>query len=354
MNFVEPECWLRMAARSGRSRPKTFGNACSLPGCRGAGQKVRKSQPSVMHRVADRVRRRRSAIAPSVKLRISSAGCGCGPTIFAARTVPRIADLFGFGPIAPALEILACTAGPARRLRCRCGQSAARRREANSVAALFQRRAEERAQQHWTGATAPAADRHVAAGARRIGRVSLALHECSVSGPALPESFLRFELAAVLDRRGLLPKPGRSFEQAWDAVRRQVRALGGAGGPLRVDNHIIAPLAACLGYGAPQRQDQVATREGMEEGGWLMRAPDGQRLRAWSVGTDSDLDAPHRSGRAYRFSLTRSASRVLLSPGEPAGLLTDGTELRLLLCDPARPASHFSIPLTGTARLART
>jgi hypothetical protein len=178
--------------------------------------------------------------------------------------------------------------------------------------------------------------------------VSLALHDCSVSGPALPESFLRFELAAVLERRNLLPKPGRLFEQGWDAVRRQVRALGGAGGPLRVGNHIIAPLSVCLGYGAPQRQDQVATREGMEEGGWLLRAPNGQRLRAWSVGTDSDLDAPHRSGRAYRFSFTRSASRVLLSSGEPAGLLTDGTELRLLLCDPARPASHFSIPLTGT------
>ena len=178
--------------------------------------------------------------------------------------------------------------------------------------------------------------------------MSLDLHECTASGPALPEAYLRFELAALLDKRGLLPQPGRVFEQGWDTVRRQVRALGGAGGPLRVNNHIIAPLAPSLGYGAPQRQEPVATREGLEEGGWLLHAPGGRRLRAWSVGTDSDLDAPHRSGRAYRFSQTRCASRVLLSAGEPAGLLTDGTELRLLLCDPARPASHFSIPLTGT------
>ena len=164
-----------------------------------------------------------------------------------------------------------------------------------------------------------------------------------------PSRSVRFELAAVLDRRGLLPKSGKPFEQAWDTVRRQVRMLGGAGGPLRVHNHIIAPLAPCLGYGNPERQDKVATREGPEDAGWLMQAPDGARLRAWSVSADADLDAPHRSGRAYRFSPTRNASRVLLSAAEPAGLLTNGTELRLLLCDPARPASHFSIPLTGSA-----
>lgn len=179
--------------------------------------------------------------------------------------------------------------------------------------------------------------------------MSLDLSECSVSGPGLPESFLRFEFPAVLDKCGLLPKSDKSFEQGWDAVRRQLRALGGVGGPLRVSNHIIAPLASCLGYGTPQRQEAVATREGLEEGGWLMQAPDGARLRAWSVSTDSDLDAPHGNGRAYRFSPTRSASRVLLCCGEPAGLLTDGTELRLLLCDPARPDSHFAIPLTGIA-----
>jgi hypothetical protein len=177
----------------------------------------------------------------------------------------------------------------------------------------------------------------------------LDLQECTSSGPGLPEAFLRFELAALLGKRGLLPMSGKPFEQGWDALRRQVRALGGTGGPLRVSNHIIAPLAPCLGYGTPQHQDQVATREGLEAGGWLMQAPDGGRLRAWSVGTDSDLDAPHRSGRAYRFSPTRSAARVLLCTGEPAGLLTDGTELRLLLCDPARPDSHFAIPLTGAA-----
>ncbi len=79
-----------------------------------------------------------------------------------------------------------------------------------------------------------------------------------------------------------------------------------------------------------------------------MQAPCGARLRAWSFATDTDLDAPHRSGRAYRFSPMRSAQRVLLASGERLGLLTDGEELRLLLCDPARPDSHIAIPLAGT------
>ena len=161
--------------------------------------------------------------------------------------------------------------------------------------------------------------------------MSLDLHECSVAGPALPEAFLRFELGSMLEKRGLLPRTTKSLEQGWDILRRHVRALGGAGGPLRVNNHIVAPLASCLGYGAPQRQEVVATREGLEDGGWLMHAPDGARLRGWSVGADNDLDAPHRSGRAYRFSPARSASRVLLSAGELAGLLTDGTGTALAI-----------------------
>ena len=44
----------------------------------------------------------------------------------------------------------------------------------------------------------------------------------------------------------------------------------------------------------------------------------------------------------------RSAQRVLLASGERLGLLTDGEELRLLLCDPAYPDSHIAIPLAGS------
>ena len=185
---------------------------------------------------------------------------------------------------------------------------------------------------------------------RHVLPVTLDLHECALFGSALPEPFVHFELFSVLAKQGLLPKaPGKKFEQGWDAVRRQLRALGGAGGPQRVHNHVIAPLAAVLGYDAPVRQNEVATREGLEDGGWRLQARGGAQLRAWSVAVDTDLDAPRRSGRAYRFSATRSAQRVLLAGHERAGLLTNGEELRLLLCDPARPDSHLAIPLAGSA-----
>ena len=180
--------------------------------------------------------------------------------------------------------------------------------------------------------------------------MTLDLHECALFGPALPEPFVHFELFPVLAKQGLLPKaPGNKFEQGWDAVRRQLRALGGAGGSQRVHNHVIAPLAAVLGYDAPVRQDEATTREGLENGGWRLQARCGAHLRAWSVAVGTDLDAPRRSGRAYRFSATRSAQRVLLAGHERAGLLTNGEELRLLLCDPARPDSHLAIPLAGSA-----
>ncbi len=175
------------------------------------------------------------------------------------------------------------------------------------------------------------------------------LSDCTFYGPALPEPFVRFDLGALLARRGLLTNThGNAFEQEWSTLRRQLRLVGATGGPQRVCNHVIAPLAQRLGFDRPIRQDAVATREGMEDGGWMMHAPCGGRLRAWSFGTDTDLDAPHRSGRAYRYSPTRSTQRVLLANGERLALLTNGDELRILLSDPARPDSHIAIPLNGS------
>ncbi len=175
--------------------------------------------------------------------------------------------------------------------------------------------------------------------------MTLDLRDCTFTGPALPEPFVGFELAAQLTRLGLLANTqGKAFEQDWGALRRQLRS---SGGPQSLCNHIIAPLATRLGFDRPEQANEVSTREGIEDGGWIMQTTCGGRLRAWSFASGTDLDAPYRTGRAYRFSPMRSAQRVLLATGERLGLLTDGEELRLLLCDPAYPDSHIAMPLAG-------
>lgn len=179
--------------------------------------------------------------------------------------------------------------------------------------------------------------------------MTLDLSDCIFFGPALPEPFVRFELGPVLAKHGLLANTqGKMFEQDWSALRRQFRPSGTTSGPRRICNQVIVPLAQRLGFERPIRQDDMATREGMEDAGWLMHAPCGARLRAWTYDAETNLDAPHRTGRAYRFSPTRSAQRVLLASSEPMALLTDGEELRLLLCDPSRPDSHIIVPLNGS------
>ena len=170
--------------------------------------------------------------------------------------------------------------------------------------------------------------------------MTLDLSDCSFAGPAFPAPFVRFELGEWLTKLGLLPATS-----AWKPFRQQLRSADG--GVQRVCNHVVAPLAPCLGFAPPVRQDDIMTREGAEDGGWLMCAPCGARLRAWAFAADTDLDAPHHKGRAYRVHPTRSAFRVLLAGEERLGLLTDGQELRLLLCDPIRSDSHIVIPISA-------
>jgi hypothetical protein len=175
--------------------------------------------------------------------------------------------------------------------------------------------------------------------------MTLDLSDCTFHGPALPQPFVRFELSNLLGKLGLLANQhGKSFERNWVALRRGLRPTGG---PQNICKHIIAPLAQHLGFDPPRRDEPVMTREGSEDGGWLMQTADGSRLRSWAVVSGTDLDAPHRDGRAYRSSPMRSAQRVLLASHEQMGLMSDGEELRLLLCDPAREGSHVTVPLLG-------
>lgn len=179
--------------------------------------------------------------------------------------------------------------------------------------------------------------------------MSLDLPDCTLFGPALPEPFVKFDLERELTKRKLLRKKtgadGKALEALWDPVRKKLRELGEQGGGQRVAAHVLEPLLKPLGYSGFVAEDKVATREGDENGGWLMTGADGVRLRAWAVEVNTNLDAPTKRGHAYRFSPMRIAERVLLAKGERVGLLTDGDELRLLLCDPARPGSHVAIRL---------
>lgn len=182
--------------------------------------------------------------------------------------------------------------------------------------------------------------------------MALDLRECTPFGSALPEPFLHDLIEHELIRRELLPgltgEAGRRLEEDWDFLRRKLRALGGQGGDRRVASHILEPLGRRLGYPVMERQGEVPTREGAEDGGWLLKDEAGHQLRVWALAVGQDLDAPNRRGRAYRFSPGRATQRVLLAAGERVGLLTNGEELRLLLCDPARPDSHLSISLEGS------
>lgn len=175
------------------------------------------------------------------------------------------------------------------------------------------------------------------------------LDHCTFLGPALPEPFVRFELERELERTKLLPKTtgaaGRELQESWDAYRRALRELVVQGGAVRVANHVLQPLVQRLGYDTIEASDSVSTREGVESGGVLMRAPGGGRLRVWPAGLDEDLDAPSRRGAAYRYSHARIAQRVLLATNERVGILTNGTELRILISDPARPESQIVIPI---------
>ena len=180
--------------------------------------------------------------------------------------------------------------------------------------------------------------------------MALDLDDCTFSGPALPEPFVKFELEDLLRKKGLLPKAtgaeGKDLAASWDSYRRSLRALGDAGGPVRVFNHVLVPLVERLGYAASDRSDPVRTREGDEDGGWVFATADGAaRLRVWSIESGADMDAPNRRGRAYRFSPTQVACRVLLQQRERVGLLTDGRELRLLVSDPAGRDSHVEVHL---------
>jgi hypothetical protein len=89
--------------------------------------------------------------------------------------------------------------------------------------------------------------------------VILDLDDCTLAGPAMTEPFLR---------EGLAPMANLRFggEVDWDMLRASLRG----GGAQRVHQHVTTKLASAFGYGRPLRQHSVTTREGREDGGWVL------------------------------------------------------------------------------------
>jgi hypothetical protein len=182
--------------------------------------------------------------------------------------------------------------------------------------------------------------------------------DCTFSGPALPAPFVQSDFEKELERHKLLPKTtgadGQALKERWDSYRRRLRELVARGGALRVRNCVVEPLIEALGYTSLEAADAVETREGEEAGGALLVSADGTaKLRVWTTDLNEDLDAPARRGAAYRYSHLRVAQRVLLAAGERLGLLTNGVELRLLICDPARLDSQIEISIDPNWKRSR-
>lgn len=180
--------------------------------------------------------------------------------------------------------------------------------------------------------------------------MTLDLRDVTFTGPAMPEPFVRYKLEDLLAKKKLVSKESKAdakeLEERWDVYRKKLGRLGEQGGDTRVLNHVIEPLVARLGYSSLVPSEKVTTREGPEAGGFLLSTSDGaQHLRAWVVPVGTNLDAPNKRGRAYRFSPALVAQRVLLTKGERIALLTDGQELRMVLSDPSGRDSNLSIRL---------
>jgi len=168
--------------------------------------------------------------------------------------------------------------------------------------------------------------------------------DCDFIGPLLTSGFTTQGLPALLAARGLSLNETTDH---WRTMRLGLHDFAALGGPVRVLRHVVHPLAEALGYQDVQREEAIVTREGPEDGGHSMRAASGALLRVWSFGSDSDLDAPNKRGALARISPIRGAARVLRASGETAGIVTNGTALRFLLCDPAGPDSQIVVALAG-------
>jgi len=178
--------------------------------------------------------------------------------------------------------------------------------------------------------------------------MSLEFSQIQFIGAAFPEPFIKFDLEKALNNEKLLIKntgqEGKQLFQVWSNYRRKLRELVFSSGSIRVKNCVIDPLVEILGYNTIEKAEKVSTREGQEDGGYIIQSSDGKnKVRVWTVAVGTDLESPVKRGYAYRFSFIKIALRVLFTCKERLGLITDGQELRIIISDPTRIDSQVII-----------
>lgn len=161
-----------------------------------------------------------------------------------------------------------------------------------------------------------------------------------VVGSAMTQHFVRTGLRDALAR--IVPPDSDRLARVHTRLRHRLGALDPDANANEVLRHVLASLCDAQ----PRRLSPVRTREGREDGGHELGG-----IRGWAIDAASNLDTPTRAqgGRTRssqaRGGPTTQAQRVLRAKGERLGLLANGDELRLLICDPSMPDSHLGFAL---------
>jgi hypothetical protein len=168
--------------------------------------------------------------------------------------------------------------------------------------------------------------------------------DCEFSGPLLTSGFVASGLDSLLSRLQLYPS---DRDTDWATLIHELREFAATGGPLRVLNHVLRPLASALGYSDVTAADPISMWDGPEDQGYVLKARNDIHVRAWPVGAEFELGSTIRRGTAVRASPLRRAGRVLRFREERAALVTNGVSLGLVLSDPSGAEGHVIIPFEG-------
>jgi hypothetical protein len=169
--------------------------------------------------------------------------------------------------------------------------------------------------------------------------------ECGFAGPLLTPGFVRTACPRCCRDAVFIRDPAAG----WRSINEGLRISPRQGAPFGsfITSSIRSPPRS--GYSEVRREEAISTRQGPEDGGYLLRTPVGASLRVWPIGSDVDLDTPSKRGAASRVSPLRRASRVLRTRGESAGLVTNGEALRLIFAIPPDPIARSSSASSGRA-----